>query len=83
MTSVKCEKIAESLVDFSDAELPAAESALVAEHLAGCASCREELNALRRSLDAAQILWRNAETELTPAGEPQARSGSTRRPWFA
>ena len=79
MISDKCEKIAESLVDFSDGELPAAESALVAEHLAGCASCRQELDSLRRSLDAAQILWRNAETELTAAGEPQMRSGSVRR----
>ena len=79
MTSVKCEKIAESLVDFSDGELPAAESALVAEHLTGCASCREELDALRRSLDAAQILWRDAETRLDAAGEPRTRPGSARR----
>jgi predicted anti-sigma-YlaC factor YlaD len=79
MTSVECEKTADSLVDFADGELPAVESALVAEHLAGCASCRQELDALRRSLDAAQILWRDAETELTAAGEPRARSGSARR----
>ena len=55
MTSDKCEKIAESLVDFSDGELPAAASALVAEHLAGCAPCREERYALRRSPAAAPI----------------------------
>lgn len=79
MTSVKCERIAESLVDFSDGELPAAESAIVAEHLTGCASCRKELDALRRSLDAAQILWRDAETQLAAAGKPPTRSGSARR----
>lgn len=79
MISDECEKIAESLGEFSDGELPAVESALLTEHLTGCASCREELDALRRSLDAAQILWRDAETELTAAGEPQTRSGSTRR----
>lgn len=79
MTSVECAKTAESLVDFSDGELPAVEFAVVTEHLAGCASCRQELDTLRRSLDAAQILWRDAETQLAKAGEPQVRSGSVRR----
>jgi anti-sigma factor RsiW len=60
-----CEDISEMLVDYADGQLPASESSEVAAHLAKCEDCRRILEALKRSLELAGVIWEDglAETE--------------------
>jgi anti-sigma factor RsiW len=55
-----CEDIADLLVDYADDELPEAESVAVAEHVGRCGRCRERLEALRRSLEVARVIWEDS-----------------------
>ncbi len=81
MNDAECETISESLVDYADGELPATESASVAQHLTTCAQCRTKLDALRRSLEAAHTIWADAESELIAAGRPRRTDIAPRRSW--
>lgn len=60
-----CKDITEILVDYADGQLSASESSEVAAHLAKCEDCRRTLEALKRSLELAGIIWEDglAETE--------------------
>lgn len=60
-----CKDISEMLVDYADGRLSPGESSEVAEHLAKCEDCRRTLEALKRSLELAGIIWEDglAETE--------------------
>ena len=76
MTDPSCDTVGPLLVDYSDGQLPEAESARVAAHLAECPRCRSELASLERSLELARYLWDEAA-----ARAPSTDSGglSTRR----
>ena len=47
MNEQTCESVRELLVDYADGDLPGESARPVADHLAGCPSCRRELAALR------------------------------------
>lgn len=70
MNEYSCERFADRLVDYADGELPAAESAAVAEHVARCPRCRETLEALRRSLALAGTIWRAGEEDVAAVRIP-------------
>ena len=57
MMSDPCSAIQELLVDFTDGQLPRAQHRRVAEHLATCPDCEEELRLLRRSLEVTLATW--------------------------
>ncbi len=60
-----CKKIEQMLVDYADGQLSPGESSEVAAHLAKCEDCRRTLEALKKSLELAGIIWEDglAETE--------------------
>ena len=60
-----CKEIEQILVDYADGRLSAGESSKVAAHLAKCEDCRRTLEALKRSLELAGVIWEDglAETE--------------------
>ena len=80
MTAHSCEDVAEMLVDYADGELPEAESAEIAGHVACCDRCRERLEAVQRSLELARLIWEASEaamadaTPLVVANERQERT---------
>jgi hypothetical protein len=62
MTNKTCDKIRLLLVDYSDGSLPADRARQMADHLAECALCREELRLLEHSLELAREVWNEAAT---------------------
>ncbi len=60
-----CKEIEQMLVDYADGRLSASESSKVAAHLAKCEDCRRTLEALKKSLELAGVIWEDglAETE--------------------
>lgn len=60
-----CKEIEQMLVDYADGRLSPGESSEVAAHLAKCEDCRRTLEALKRSLELAGVIWEDglAETE--------------------
>jgi predicted anti-sigma-YlaC factor YlaD len=60
-----CREIEKILVDYADGQLSPDDSNEVAEHLAQCEACRQVLDALRKSLELAGVIWNDglAETE--------------------
>jgi predicted anti-sigma-YlaC factor YlaD len=64
MSNEECERVRALLAEHSDGELAAAEAGLVEAHLRTCAGCREELEALRRSLALARQVWRESVAGL-------------------
>lgn len=87
MTRLSCDDVCDRLVDYADSELPDAESAEVAAHVAGCEHCRRQLAALRQSLALAQTIWNDNEADLAAVApqpalritRPHAASRSRRR----
>jgi len=65
MNQTTCADIREKLVAYSDGELSVEEKAQVEEHLTACEVCREELQALERSLELAGTIWQDQEAELS------------------
>jgi len=57
MNHVTCQTIEEQLVDFADETLTGAEAERIREHVAQCADCRATVEALRQSLQCAQVIW--------------------------
>ena len=64
MANKPCDDIRDMLVAYSDGELSVEEKAQVEEHLAACEVCREELQALERSLELAKAIWRDQEAGI-------------------
>jgi len=76
-----CKEMQEMLVDYADGQLSPDDSSKVTEHLATCDTCRKVLDALRRSLELAGVIWTDGliETENLHI----ATSGGTGRiRWF-
>jgi anti-sigma factor RsiW len=81
---MRCDEVRELLDDYVDAALGAAERDAVARHLDGCPSCRAEEHALRRLLERARALPREAAParDLWPAIEREIGAGTVRRGHF-
>ncbi len=79
-----CEDISEMLVDYADGQLSPGESSEVAEHLAKCEDCRRTLEALKRSLELAGVIWEDglAETEAIRIPIPK-KARKVRWPGYA
>ncbi|MFC6225412.1 HEAT repeat domain-containing protein [Hymenobacter artigasi] len=63
---MNCEPLKAQLVDYLSRQLTAAEHAALTAHLAGCAECREELQAMER-------VWHTLGQAPVPEPGPQAR----------
>ncbi len=82
MTQRSCAEVCDQLVDYADGELPNAESAEVAAHVAGCEHCRHQLAALKHSLALAQVIWNDNEADLaTVAPQPPLRITRPHAAW--
>ncbi|MHC4113429.1 MAG: anti-sigma factor family protein [Planctomycetota bacterium] len=68
-----CKEIEQMLVDYADGQLSPSESSEVAAHLAKCEDCRRTLEALKRSLELAGVIWEDglAETEAIRIPVPE------------
>jgi anti-sigma factor RsiW len=71
-----CEQIEKLLVDYADGELSPSELSQVAEHIGRCEGCRRTVEALKRSLDLAGIVWADGLQQIRGAGLPQTRLAS-------
>ncbi|MHC4575034.1 MAG: anti-sigma factor family protein [Planctomycetota bacterium] len=67
-----CEQIEKLLVDYADGELPPRQSSKVTGHLAKCQRCRSTLKAVQRSLDLADVIWKDGLTEIKTVGIAKA-----------
>jgi len=65
MTRTSCEELADRIVDYVDAELPADEARIVARHLSECPRCRQTANNLERSLRLAKVIWDDNLADMT------------------
>ncbi len=65
-----CEDIREMLVDYADGQLSPDESNEVAEHLRKCKHCQKMLEALRRSLELAEVVWEDGLVETKEIRAP-------------
>lgn len=72
--SMDCKQVREQLGVYWDGELPAQEAARVEAHLAGCSSCRKELEFLRAlgrafstpsAFDNSEALWAAIERRIS------------------
>ncbi|MGC8669287.1 MAG: zf-HC2 domain-containing protein [Chthonomonadales bacterium] len=64
MAISRCKEVRNTLGAFVDGEVSAAERGRIAQHLATCAACRREEQALRQALDA----LRHSRPEAAPSG---------------
>ena len=67
------EDIREMLVDYADGQLSPDESNEVAEHLRKCEHCQKMLEALRRSLELAEVVWEDGLAESKEIRAPIPR----------
>src|SRR5688572_11025298 len=72
---MQCEAVLTELAAFLDAELSAAEAEAISVHLAGCAACADEREALARTLGRVRALPRVAAPPAL-AGAVAARIGA-------
>ena len=63
MTTDKCARWAEQIVDYADRELAADECRAVEAHLDQCEPCRKLLGRLQKSLDLAGVVWQVASSD--------------------
>lgn len=63
MMASSCKEFERMLVDYADGRLSAGESSKVAAHLVKCEDCRRTLEALKRSLKLAGIIWEDGLSE--------------------
>jgi len=68
-----CEYIKEMLVDYADGRLSPVESNEVATHLAKCENCRRMLDALRKSLELAGVIWQDGLAQTNAIRIPISR----------
>jgi len=59
MNCETCQDMQELLVDFADDALPSAEAAQVRQHVKQCPHCRATVDALRQSLEVAEVIWQD------------------------
>ena len=76
-----CDQLQGLLVDYAVQQLAADQSARIEQHLAKCAHCRDMLVALQRSLDVAQVIWRDNLPLQTPHHTAGVVSGTRWRYW--
>ncbi|RKY07123.1 MAG: hypothetical protein DRP56_06290 [Planctomycetota bacterium] len=65
MTRKTCNEITELLVDYADEELSSVEANIVQEHVSECKQCRNTLDALRRSIGIANVIWEDGLSEIS------------------
>jgi len=59
-----CQDISrETLVAYSDGELPTSEAEQIKKHIARCENCRIMLSALQRSLEVTKAIWKNRQAQ--------------------
>ena len=81
MNQNTCDAISPQLVEYADGELAPPAMAAIFDHLKECKDCRAKVSALRSSLEAAGLVWRESEATLLGAdGLPQNRR--SRRPYL-
>ena len=81
MNQNACKSISHQLVEYADGELPPSAMPAISDHLSECEDCRDKVSALRSSLEAARLVWRESEATLLGAdGLPQNRR--SRRPYL-
>jgi anti-sigma factor RsiW len=80
MMEESCHEIEPMLVDYADGQLPPDESREVAGHLEECESCRRILAALRRSLELAEVIWRDGLAETQTISVPAPKKPARLRP---
>jgi len=68
MNRETCQAIEEQLVDFADDALTGADTARVREHVEQCPHCRAMAEALRQSLQCAEVIWRDNADPVVRAG---------------
>lgn len=68
----------EKLVAYADGELLASEEQQIAEHIATCPDCQAITEALKRSLEVTQAIWRDSEAQW-PKAFPTKRLQSNKR----
>ena len=78
-----CEHFEHMLVDYADGQLSPSDSNKIAEHLAQCEKCRNELNALQKSLELAGVIWADGLSETENIHIPAAKSRKIRWPRYA
>ena len=81
MTGKTCEYIQEMLVDYADGVLSPGQSNEVTGHLETCKNCRKLLQALRKSLDLATIVWED-DLKETEAVKIPAQPKTRKIHWF-
>ena len=72
----------EELVAYADGELSRAEAERIAEHIATCLDCQAVTEALKRSLEITQAIWRASEAQWAktiPLKQLQPNKRSFRR----
>ena len=75
-----CDAISFQLVEYADGELPPPAMAAISDHLIECEDCRAKVSALRLSLEAAELVWRESEAPLLDIeGRPHNRR--SKRPY--
>jgi len=81
--SVKCDQCQELLSPYLDGALTETLRKELENHLRGCSFCREELEALRRTVELLHA-WSEEEMELPEGFEERLRSRLTEasRPWY-
>jgi hypothetical protein len=68
MNRETCQIIEEQLVDFADDALTGADATRVREHVEQCPHCRALAEALRRSLQCAEVIWQDNADPVVRAG---------------
>lgn len=53
----------ERLVAYADGDLSPSETKRIAEHIAACSDCQGVIEALERSLQVTQAIWKTSETQ--------------------
>lgn len=81
MNQNTCDAISPQLVEYADGELAPPAMAAIFDHLKECKDCRAKVSALRSSLEAAGLVWRESELALLDIdGRPQNRR--SQRPYL-
>ena len=73
-----CKDIEQMLVDYADGQLSPSDSNKIAEHLAQCEKCRNVLDALKKSLELAGVIWADSLAETRNIRIPAAKTRKIR-----
>ena len=77
----KCEEIQDILVEYADGGLSPGQSREVEAHLETCENCRKMLEALRKSLELANVVWEDGLQEAE-AIKSSVRPKTVKIHWF-